>query len=473
MGQDAPVSRVDLLTCRNALMYFNAEMQARILARFHFALKNDGFLFLGKAEMLFTHANLFVPIDLKRRIFARMPHAAAAVRSGQGSDRFPPLPPGSGDEASGNEEAGRALLSQASRLRDLTFEAGPTAEIVVDTNDILLLANVRARGLFRLDARADLNRPLRDLEISYRPVELRSLIEQARQERRTVSQRGVSLAHAGSDGTVLCLDVSVTPLADTGGALLGTSITFADMTRYQWLQGELEVIKHALETTNEELQSTNEVLETTNEELHSTVEELETTNEELHSSNEELETMNAELQSTNEELQGSNEQGRRSSEQADRLNAYMNAILTSLRGAVVVLDGALVVDVWSSRSEDLWGLRADEARGRSFLSLDIGLPVEQLAGVIRASVGGEATFQELIVDARNRLGRTIRCRITCTALVNPAASPTPFALRPTRGNGAAPVSFSPAASGVILVMEPLAEGEETRRGADGVAALSS
>jgi hypothetical protein len=68
----------------------------------------------------------------------------------------------------------------------------------------LILANARARGLFRLDARADVGRPLRDLEISYRPVELRSLIEQARGERRTVSQRNVSWPHAGAGGTALC-----------------------------------------------------------------------------------------------------------------------------------------------------------------------------------------------------------------------------------------------------------------------------
>ena len=71
--QDPPISRVDLLVCRNTLMYFNAETQARILASFHFALRDDGFLFLGKSEMLLTHAHLFVPVDLKRRVFAKSP----------------------------------------------------------------------------------------------------------------------------------------------------------------------------------------------------------------------------------------------------------------------------------------------------------------------------------------------------------------------------------------------------------------
>jgi two-component system CheB/CheR fusion protein len=72
LTQDAPISRIDLLTCRNTLMYFNAETQARILSRFHFALNPWGYLFLGKSEMLITHADLFRPVNAKRRIFAKI-----------------------------------------------------------------------------------------------------------------------------------------------------------------------------------------------------------------------------------------------------------------------------------------------------------------------------------------------------------------------------------------------------------------
>jgi hypothetical protein len=72
MLQDAPISRLDLLICRNTLMYFNLEAQSRILARFHFALKDAGVLFLGRAEMLLTHSSLFKPIDLRQRIFSKI-----------------------------------------------------------------------------------------------------------------------------------------------------------------------------------------------------------------------------------------------------------------------------------------------------------------------------------------------------------------------------------------------------------------
>src|SRR5262249_38270396 len=71
---DAPISRLDLLVCRNTLMYFNADTQGRILSGFHFALNNEGFLFLGRAELLFTHADLFSPVEVKHRIFSKPPH---------------------------------------------------------------------------------------------------------------------------------------------------------------------------------------------------------------------------------------------------------------------------------------------------------------------------------------------------------------------------------------------------------------
>src|SRR5206468_3664476 len=78
--QDAPISRLDLLTCRNTLMYLNAEAQSKILARFHFALNDHGLLFLGKAEMLLTYGSLFSPVDLRSRVFAKTPRANARER---------------------------------------------------------------------------------------------------------------------------------------------------------------------------------------------------------------------------------------------------------------------------------------------------------------------------------------------------------------------------------------------------------
>jgi two-component system CheB/CheR fusion protein len=165
------------------------------------------------------------------------------------------------------------------------------------------------------------------------------------------------------------------------------------------------------------LQSTNEELETTNEELQSTVEELETTNEELQSTNEELETMNEELQSTNDELQNINDQLRLSTEQLDGVNAFLEAVLTSLRAGVAVVDRDLRIQMWNRRAEDLWGLRSAEVIGQHLLNLDIGLPFEQLRPLLRGALGQHAAPGEIQTEAVNRRGRSIVVRVACTPLV--------------------------------------------------------
>ncbi|HEX9941243.1 MAG TPA: PAS domain-containing protein, partial [Thermoanaerobaculia bacterium] len=171
-----------------------------------------------------------------------------------------------------------------------------------------------------------------------------------------------------------------------------------------------------LEMAYEELQSANEELETTNEELQSTIEELETTNEELQSANEELETMNEELQSTNEELRSMNDQIQERSDELRRVNAYLSSILSGLRAAVVVLNPALEVEIWSEKAQELWGLRSAEVQGKPFLSLDIGLPVEQLREPILQCLNSGPHGTELVLDGVNRRGRAIRCQVACTRL---------------------------------------------------------
>ena len=397
--QDAPISRLDLLVCRNTLMYFNAETQARVLDRFLFALNDGGCLFLGKAETLLTHSAAFMPVDLKRRLFVKAPRPASRER---------PLatPRAAGD---GNHAAGTNHL----RVREAALDAAPVPQLVVDANGFMAFANAPARALFGLTAR-DLGRPLQDLELSYRPVELRSCIEQATVQKLPVSLREVPWRADGEGGPSF-VDVQVTPLAD-GNGVIGVSVTFSDVTRHRRLQEDLRRANDEVETAYQELQSTNEELETTNEELQSTVEELETTNEELQSTNEELETMNEEMHSANEELQTINEELRQRSGELNQANALLESILTGLSSGAVVVDRDLRVLIWNRRSEELWGLRGDEVRGKNFLNLDIGLPVEALRQPIRACLTGEASYQEVSLDATDRRGHPLRCKVISTPL---------------------------------------------------------
>ncbi|MBV9362523.1 MAG: PAS domain-containing protein, partial [Betaproteobacteria bacterium] len=405
--QDAPISRLDLLVCRNTLMYFNAETQSKILQRFHFALNGDGnghgYLFLGRAEMLLSHGSLFTPLNLKCRVFAKVPQPGLGGRA-----RAAALVNANGN---GND------LMRNDRLRDLALEESPIARIIVDANGTLYMANQKARVMFSINPK-DIGRPLQDLEISYRPLELRSLIEQSYAERRSVTQTSVERRFQG--GEPQYFDVVVAPLFDDAQNPHGVGITFLDVTRYSMMTDELQRSREEIQTTNEELQSSNEELETTNEELQSSNEELETTNEELQSTNEELETMNEELQSTNEELQTVNEELRQRTDEMNQLNAFLESVLTGLRAAAVVVNHNLNVLVWNKRAEDLWGLRSDEVQGRSLLNLDIGLPVGQLRDVIRPCLNGDSDHQQVELDAVNRRGKKIKCRVTCTPLVTPS-----------------------------------------------------
>jgi two-component system, chemotaxis family, CheB/CheR fusion protein len=395
--QDAPISRIDLLVCRNTLMYFNAETQARILSRCDFALAEGGVLFLGKAEMLLSHSSLFLPVDLKRRIFCKVARFYAANGS-----LFSDLP----------QQMHRTEVGPIDQLRNEAFQASPVAQIVLTADGLVALANRQAESLFGVTSR-DVGRPFRDLDVSYRPLELRRFIDEAQVERRMT--RAGEVEHQRG-GELISLYVQLNPLVDGDGGLLGVALIFHDVTGSRRLQDDLEKTNRQLATAYEELQSTNEELETTNEELQATVEELETTNEELQSTNEELETMNEELQSTNDELQNINELLRSSTDELDGANAFMEAVLTSLRVGVAVLTRELQIRVWNRRAEDLWGLRREETIGEHFLNLDIGLPIEQLRPAIRKVLNDSHEPQEALLPAVNRRGRSITVRVVCMPL---------------------------------------------------------
>jgi two-component system CheB/CheR fusion protein len=396
---DPPISRIDLIVARNTLMYFGPESQRKILGNFHFALNPDGVLFLGRSEVLLSRSSLFEPLDLKRRVFVKGP--ASEFR-----EHLRDL----------THDGGRAAPDELDnvRVRHASFETAPVAQVVVDKGGFLAAVNMQARTLFGLGNR-DLGKPLQDLELSYRPVELRSRIEEAYSTHHPVSVKDVEWVN-GND--TRWFDVQISPLHSPDGSSLGTGIAFVDTSRYRRLQQTLEHSNVRLETAYEELQSTAEELETTNEELQSTNEELETTNEELQSTNEELETMNEELQSTNEELQTMNDEMRQTSEELNQVNAFLESILGSLNAGVLVTDHELVVQAWNEEATDLWGLRPDEVHGQHLMNLDIGLPLEQVLPLVRSTID-DGSVHEAVLDATNRRGRAIRCRVRTSPLQAP------------------------------------------------------
>jgi two-component system, chemotaxis family, CheB/CheR fusion protein len=393
--QDAPISRIDLLLCRNTLMYFNAEVQSRILQRLHFALNPDGVLFLGKAEMLLSHGDLFRPVDLRRRFFRTVPVARPA-------------------RPRSSRQAVDTAVDSSQPLVEAALLWGPVAQVVLDRHQRLVTVNRSAEALFGLGAR-DLHKPFQDLELSYRPAELRSAVDEAWSTHSTTWVHDAEWSRPGAEDQVL--DVQVVPLQAPDAVALGTALSFHDVTRFRQLRRELELANRQLETAYETLQSTNEELETTNEELQSTVEELETTNEELQSTNEELETMNEELQSMNDELEATNEELRARTTEVGDLNIFMRSILRSLRSVIVVADGDLRVQVWNERARELWGLSQEEVLGAHLLGLDIGLPLERLVPTIYEAMTADGSEPvDLDLDAVNRRGRPVVVRVTASGL---------------------------------------------------------
>jgi len=375
--QDAPISRIDLLVCRNTLMYFTAETQARILRRFHFGLDNDGYLLLGKSEMLITHTDLFTPLELKRRVFRKVvkPTLRDRVRllATDGSRGFAP--------------------AEADNLREAAFDIAGAAQVVLDHNRAMIMANDAARRIFGLGVN-DFGRAIQDLELSYRPVELRGHLDSVDRDMRPYEIKAVRWRTSDIDRI---FDVRLTPLS-SDGVTMGTSITYIDVTEAHKLQNQLTGSKRELEQAYEELQST--------------VEELETTNEELQLTNEELETMNEELQSSNEELETMNEELRHRTQEVNDVNGFLETILTTIGVAVAVLDRNQRVQIWNGKARELWGLAAEDVEDQHLMSLDIGLPVDNVRQQLRDTLAGRSQREELVLEATNRRGKDFMCRVT-------------------------------------------------------------
>jgi len=389
---DAPISRLDLLVCRNVLMYLVTDTQRHVLHRFRYALKPGGHLFLGKAETVTAHSELFEPVNPQLRLFRRAPGSETRHDLGALVDRV------------GSDDA----------LHELALAATPVAQIVLDVDGRVSGINTRARAMFGVTG-DDIGRSFREVDVAHGPVELRPHIEQAYTEGRPVVLHDVSRPLA--DGQLQFLEISIAPLRTSAGVDLGVSVSFADVTELGRTRRDLEQSGHDLEVANRSLRSANEELETANEELQSTNEELETTNEELQSANEELETMNEELQSANEELETMNEELLTQTGQIESARRFLTSVVDAIPIGVAVVDEQLDVVLWNQTAEHLFGLRAADVVDRSFLALDFGLPVGPIGPLLHATSGDDVPrrardSRSTVVEAVDSRGQRFSCRVS-------------------------------------------------------------
>src|SRR5581483_3652055 len=290
--QDAPISHVNLLVCRNVLIYFDSDLQKRLLTRLHYALESGGILFLGKSESQLTNSPQFQRLNARWRIFERI---SSPPFNDERADRRaeieePVANPGrSSHELETLKQQQRYLLET---LRMGVFSLSLDDTITQHNTAVLTLAGLPPTNL--------VGKRFSDTDVFIRIPQIGGHLQAPRVNNEL--SRFPARVKSGSEEKLI--EVTIRPLFDERGQRCGTLLYLDDQT----VQEKLQITVEELESTSEELQSANEELETTNEELQSTNEELETTNEELQSTNEELETTNEELQSLNEELETTNQE---------------------------------------------------------------------------------------------------------------------------------------------------------------------
>jgi len=358
LARDAPISHVQMVLCRNVLIYFNSITQRHILNRLHSALDPGGILFLGKSELKLSHSMLFKPVDSRWKIF-RKEHATNGREVPRSSSSRSDIVMSSNGDSFREQELAKLELYYRALLDVLQ-----SGIFSLDANDVIITDNQAALELWGLSGSKLVGRHVFDSALGKRSPELLQNIEESHKS----GEKSIKFNCAVKiDGDRRTIAVDIRPVIGESGRRAGTVIYAENASHGEKLQTTIE----QLEATGEELQSANEKLETTNEELQSTNEELETTNEELQSTNEELETTNEELQSLNEELENMNEELEFRTKELATLNSRYAETLERLPWAVTVLDNDGRVQFWNSAAQKLFDLEARSVVGLELAQLPI------------------------------------------------------------------------------------------------------
>ena len=348
LRRDAPISHVNLLICRNVLIYFDPVAQQQLLARFHYALEEGGILFLGKAETRLTESLQFEPIHSRWRIFRKV---------GDGAREFRFTDPEMDENTPQNKRLHLLQVYQTAILDTLG-----TGVMVLDEADTIIMDNGAMLNLWGMNPTKLSGRRVSETRFAERCEELVPKLAEMKASNQTIR----FVCEVRQDGNSRMVEMTLRPV-ESGGQRQGALIYAEDVTHHERLQKTVA----QLEVTAEELQSANEELETTNEELQSTNEELETTNEELQSTNEELETTNEELKSLNEELENINEELDSRGRELDALNAHYAETIEQMPWPMLTIDRDTGVRFWNSAAARMFNLPGRIVAGLSLAQLPI------------------------------------------------------------------------------------------------------
>ena len=372
--KDPPFSRIDLVSCRNLLIYFDAELQARVLPLFHYALKPDGWLVLGSAENIGGREDLFGTAFREERIYRKVGRSTAALTL--------PLSPRP-TRSYRRETAARATPDERkereSGVQRRMMERYVPPHVVIDAAGNVLHASARTAPFLRLSIGEPTTRLL-DLAPTSLRTAVRSVLNALKERRRRIVRRGIEM-RSEDDGLTIRVDLIADPIDAQE-----TVIVFRETARVLSEDDDTDVDDFHSEQRITELE---DELSETRSRLRSTVEELETSNEELKSSNEEMMSMNEELQSANEELSTVNEELKSKLEELAQANADLVNFLEATQIATVFVDTQLRIRSFTPAVERLFRV-AESDRGRALSDVRTPLDHETLERAMRKVLeGGE------------------------------------------------------------------------------------
>lgn len=410
LGKDPPFSKLDLISCRNVLIYMSAALQERVLSLFHYALNPAGFLLLGKSEALGSSAHLFIHEESKCKIYSRNP-AVAVARSLLAPADHAKAPV----RAATAESTGAAFDLEKAVERIIRQRYAPAA-LVVDAGLQVLHFDGNA-GPYLAPARGAATLHVLKLVREELALDLRTALYRAKKEETPVRREGIRFPEGGGSKTV---NLEVIPVKGRHAKGADFLIVIEDVPpreaaepREATEESELLHLRQELAATREHLQSIIESQEATNEALTVEHEEVLSANEELQSTNEELETAKEELQSSNEELTTLNEELQNRNAELGHLANDLSNLLVGVSIPVIIVGGDRRIRRFTPAAEPLLNLiPTDVGRPISDIRPNIDLP--DLESLI-SEVSGKGSLVERDVLCRKGRWYSLRMRPYKTA----------------------------------------------------------